>query len=155
MIQSDYVCPRFVTVSLGSRWHNWSLNVATVTGWTFLPNREVPILWDTRCINNQTPGRNNVVTTRDCLATAAGILLVSPTNILETNAIVRRGKSSIFYSCDLLGGLHIVFTCSIYRASQRTLLCASKYILRLTKSYPVDRGFVIEPKNIVINISSV
>ena len=52
-----------------------------------------------------------------------------------------------------------IFTSSLravlHRASQQTLLCASKYILRLTKSYPVDRGFVIEPKNIVLNISSV
>ena len=45
----------------------------------------------------------------------------------------------------------MVFTSSIYRASQRTLFCASKYILHLTKSYPVDRGFVIESKIIVIN----
>ena len=155
MIQSDYVCPRFVTVGLGSRWHNWSLNVATVTGWTFLPNREVPILWDTRCINNQTPGRNNVTATRDCLATTVEILLVSPANIQKTNAIVKRGKfPSVFYSFDLLGD-HIVFTCSVYRASQQTLLCTSKYILRLTKSYPIDRGFVTEPRNIVTNISSV
>ena len=43
----------------------------------------------------------------------------------------------------------------LYRASRQTLLCASKYILRLTKSYPVDRRSVIEPKNIVFNISSV
>ena len=155
MIQSDYVCPRFVTVGLGSRWHNWSLNVATVTGWTFLPNREVPILWDTRCINNQTPGRNNVTATWDCLATTVGILLVSPANIQKTNAIVKRGKfPSVFYSFDLLGD-HIVFTCSVYRASQQTLLCTSIYILRLTKSYPIDRGFVTEPRNIVTNISSV
>ena len=45
----------------------------------------------------------------------------------------------------------MVFTSNIYRASQRTLFCASKYILHLTKSYPVDRGFVIESKIIVIN----
>ena len=43
----------------------------------------------------------------------------------------------------------------LYRASQQTLLCASKYILCLTKSCPVDREFVMEPKNIITNISSV
>ena len=97
----------------------------------------MPILWDTRCINNQTPGRNNVTATRDCLATTVGILLVSPANIQKTNAIVKRGKfPSVFYSFDLLGD-HIVFTCSVYRASQQTLLCTSKYILRLTKSSPL------------------
>ena len=102
MIQSYYVCSRFVTVGLGSRWHNWSPNVATVTGWTFLPNREVPVLWDIRCINNQTPGKSS--STRVCLATAAGILLISPANMQRTNAIVRRGKfPSVFYSCDHLG----------------------------------------------------
>ena len=51
--------------------------------------------------------------------------------------------------------LHIAFTCILYRASEQTLLYDLKYILRLTKSYPVDRGFVIEPKNIITNISSV
>ena len=103
MIQSYYVCLRFVTVGLGSRWHNWSPNVATVTGWTFLPNREVSILWDTHSINNQTPGRSNISSTQICLATAAGILLVSPANMQRTNAIVRRGKfPPVFYSCDHL-----------------------------------------------------
>ena len=134
MIQSDYVCPRFATVGLGSRWHDWSPNVATVTGWMFLPSREVPILWDTRYINNQTPGRSNVSSTRVCLATAAGILLVSPANMQRTNAIVRRGKfPSVFYSCDYLR----VFTSSLravlYRASQRTLLCASKIFSTFNK----------------------
>ena len=155
MIQSYYVCPRFVTVGLGSRWQNWSPNVTTVTGWAFLPNREMPILWDTRCINNQTPGRSNVSSTRVCLATAAGILLVSRANMQRTNAIVRRGKfPSVFYSCDstvCISSLRAV----LYRALHQTLLYAPKYILRLTKSYPVDRGFVIEIKNIVTNISSV
>ena len=157
MIQSYYVCPRFVTVGLGSRWHNWSPNVATVTGWTNLPNREVPVLWDISCINNQTPGRSNVSCTRVCLATAAGILLISPDNMQRTNAIVRRGKfPSVFYSCDHLGEFCTSsLRALLYRASQQTLLCASKYILRLTKSYPVDRGFVIESKNIITNISSV
>ena len=110
---------------------------------------EVSILWDTRCINKQTPSRNNVAATRDCLAMAVGILLVYPTNIQQTNAIVGRGKfTSVFYSCDLLREFHIVFTGSIYQASQRTLFCASKYIPRLTMNYPVDRGFLIEPKTI-------
>ena len=123
----------------------------------FLSNREVPILWNTRCINNQTPGWSNVNSTRVCLATAAGILLISPGNMQRINAIVRRGKfPSVYYSCDRLGEF---YTSSLrpllYRASQQTLPCASKYILRLTKSYPVDRGFVIEPKNIITNISSV
>ena len=103
-IQSYYVWPRFLTMGLGWRWHNWLPNVATVTGWTFLPNREVPILWDTRCINNQTSGRSNVSSTRICLATAAGILLITPANMQRTNAIVRRGTvPSVFYSCDHLG----------------------------------------------------
>ena len=102
MIQSYYVCPRFVTVGLGSRWQLVA-ECSTVTGWTFLPNRKVPILWDTRCINNQTPGGSNVSCTRICLATAAGILLVSPANMQRTNAIVRRGKfPPVFYSCDHL-----------------------------------------------------
>ena len=150
MIQSDYVCSRFVTVGLGSRWHNWSPNVATVTGWTFLPNREVPILWNTRCINNETLGRSNISSTRVCLVTAAGILLVSPANMQRTNAIVRRGKfPSVFYSCDHLAE----FSHRLY--VQYYTECHSKRYFVLQKSYPVDRGFVIEPKNIVINISSV
>ena len=146
MIQFYYVCPRFVTV-----------NVTTVTGWTVLRNWEVPVLWDTRCINNQTPGRSNVSSTRVCLATAAGILLISPANMQRTNVIVRRGKfPPVICSCDHLGEFCISsLRALLYRASQQTLLCASKYILRLTKSYPVDREFVIEPKNIVTNISSV
>ena len=157
MIQSDYVCPRFVTVDSGSRWHNWSLNVATVRGWTFLPNREVPILWDTRCINNQTPGRSNQL--------YAGLPSKGGWNFVgipgqyprqRTNAIVRR---RISIGLLFLRSPWRIFTSSLravlYRASQQTLRCASKYILRLRKSWPVDRGFVIEPKNIVINISSV
>ena len=122
MIQSGYVCPRFVTVGLSSRWHNWSLNVVTVTGWTFLPNREVPILWDTRCINNQTPGRSSVSFMRVCLATAALILLVSPPNMQRTNAIVRRGKfPSVFYSCDHLGDFshRLYVQCYTKRHSKR------------------------------------
>ena len=129
MIRSDYVCPRFVTVGLRLRWRNWSLNVATITGWTFLPNREVPILWDTRCINNQTQGRRNVSSTRVCLATAAAILLVSPTNMQRTNAIVGRGKfSSVFYSCDFLGQFHIVFMCIIIASvTANVTLCFKIY----------------------------
>ena len=44
MIWSDYVCPRILTIGLGSKWHNGSLNLATVMGWTFLPTT----LTDTR-----------------------------------------------------------------------------------------------------------
>ena len=96
--------PEICDGGLGLEMTQCSPNVATVTGWTFLPNREVPVLWDTRCINNQTPGRSNVSSTRVCLATAAGILLISPDNMQRTNAIVRRGKfPSVFYSCDLFG----------------------------------------------------
>ena len=32
---------------LGSGWHNWSPNVATVTGWTKCFTKEVPVLRDT------------------------------------------------------------------------------------------------------------
>ena len=157
MIQSYYVIPRFVTMGLGSRWHNWSPNVATVTGWTFLPNREEPVLRDTRCINNQIPGRSNASSTRVCLATAAGILLISPGQYATNKRDRKERKISI--SLLFLRLPWRVFTSSLrallYRASQQTLLCASKYILRLTNSYHVDRGFVIEPKNIVTNITSV
>ena len=157
MIQSDYVRPRFATVGLGSRWHNWSPNVATVMGWTLLPNRKVPILWDRRCINNQTPGRSNVSSTRICLATAAGILLVSPANMRRTNAIVRRGKfPSVFYSCDHLGEFsHRLYVQYYTEHHSKRYFVLPKYILHLTKGCPVDRGFVIEPKNIVFNVSSV
>ena len=157
MIQSDYVRPRFATVGLGSRWHNWSPNVATVMGWTFLPNRKVPILWDRRCINNQTPDRSNVSSTRICLATAAGILLVSPANMQRTNAIVRRGKfPSVFYSCDHLGEFsHRLYVQYYTERHSKRYFVLPKYILHLTKGCPVDRGFVIEPKNIVFNVSSV
>ena len=157
MIQSDYVRPRFATVGLGSRWHNWSPNVATVMGWTFLPNRKVPILWDRRCINNQTPDRSNVSSTRICLATAAGILLVSPANMRRTNAIVRRGKfPSVFYSCDHLGEFsHRLYVQYYTERHSKRYFALPKYILHLTKGCPVDRGFVIEPKNIVFNVSSV
>ena len=124
MIRSDYVCPRFVTVGLRLRWRNWSLNVATITGWTFLPNREVPILWDTRCINNQTPGRSNVSSTRVCLATAAGILLVSPANMQRINAIVRRGKfPSVFYSCNHLREFSHRLYVQYYTESHSVTLC--------------------------------
>ena len=151
MIQSYYVCPRFVTVGLGSRWHN----VATVTGWTFLPNREVPVLWDTRCINNQTPGRSNVSSMRVCLATATGILLISQYATNKRDRKERKISISLLFLRSPCRVCTSSLNAVLYRASQQTLLCASKYILRLTKSYPVDRGFVIEPKNIVTNISSV
>ena len=104
---------------------------------TFLPNREVPILWDTRCINNQTPGRSNVTATRVCLATAAGTLLVSPANIQGTNTIVRSGKfPSVFYSCDHLGEFshRLYMQCYTERHSKRYFV--------LQKSYSVDHGFV-------------
>ena len=128
MIQSDYVCSWFVTVGLDSRRHNWSLNVTTVTGWTFLPNREVPILWDTRCINNQIPGRNNAATTRDCLATAVGILLVSPANIQQTNAIVRRGKFwSVFFLRSLWRVSHHLYVQYIPSVTANVTLCFKIY----------------------------
>ena len=156
MIQSYYVCPRFVTVGLGSRWHNWSPNVATVTRWTFLPNREVPVLWCTRCINNQTPGRSRIPYAG--LPSNSGWNFVDIPGQHATNKRDRKERK-IPISLLFLRSPWRVFTSSLrtllYRASQQMLLCASKYILRLTKSYPVDRGFVIELKNIITNISSV
>ena len=156
MIQSYYVCPRFVTVGLGSRWHNWSPNVATVTRWTFLPNREVPVLWCTRCINNQTPGRSRIPYAG--LPSNSGWNFVDIPGQYATNKRDRKERK-IPISLLFLRSPWRVFTSSLrtllYRTSQQMLLCASKYILRLTKSYPVDRGFVIELKNIITNISSV
>ena len=94
---------------------------------------------------------------RVCLATAAGILLIFPSNMQRTNAIVRRGKfPSVDCSYDRIGEFYTSsLRALLYRASQQTLPCALKYILRLTNSYPVGHGFVIEPKNIITNISSV
>ena len=121
MIQSDYVCPRFVTVGLGSRWHNWSPNIATVTGRTFLPTREVPILCGTRCINNQTPGRSNAAATRGCLATAVGILLVSPANIQQTTR--DRKERKIFIS--------LLFLRSPWRVCEEISRYSEKYKSRI------------------------
>ena len=84
----------------------------------------MPILWDTCCTNNQTPGRSNVSSTRVCLATAAGILLVSPANMQRINAIVRRGKfSSVFYSCNHLREFSHRLYVQYYTESHSVTLC--------------------------------
>ena len=147
MIQSYYVCS-ICDGGIGLEMTQLVTERSHGHGWTFLSNGELPVLWNTRCINNQTPGRSNVSSTRVCLATAAGILLISPGNMQRTNAIVMRGKfPSVFYSCDHLGEFaHRLY---VHYYTERH----SKHYFMLQIIF--YRRFVIEPKNIVTDISSV
>ena len=125
---------------LGSRWHNWSPNVATVTGWTKCLTEEVPLYKQSSLDQEQ------CWFTRDCLVpTALGNLLIFPIDMYLTCVTV-----SVFYSqspwrvfCHWFGGglkVTQLLSCRV---------CVLQNVFHYTKSLLVDRGFVIERRNIV------
>lgn len=96
----SYICrrcrdigPFFWKISqyLGSGWHNWSPNVATVTGWTKCFTKEVPVLRDT-LYKQSSLDQEQCWFMWNCLVTALGNLLIFPIDMYLIYVTV-----SVFY----------------------------------------------------------
>ena len=146
--QHIYICRRCKDIGpffwkipqyLGSRWHNWSPNVATVTGWTKYLTEEVPVLRDT-LYKQSSLDQEQCWFTWNCLATALGNLLIFPIDMYLTCVTV-----SVFYFVISLES----FLSLTWSESESIPASELRVCVHCTKSLPVDRGFVIEPRNIV------
>ena len=84
---------------LGSGWHNWSPNVATVTGWTKCFTKEVPVLRDT-LYKQSSLDQEQCWFMWNCLVTALGNLLIFPIDMYLIYVTV-----SVFYFAIFLESL--------------------------------------------------
>ena len=127
---------------LGSRWHNWSLNVATVTGWTKCLTEEIPVLRDT-LYKQSSLDQEQCWFTWNCLVTALGNLLIFPIDMYLTYVTV-----SVFYFAISLESL-LSSTWSQYKRNpvpEQMCQRAIKNILKRTKSFPLTVDSLQNPR---------
>ena len=83
--------------------------------------------------------------TRDCLVTALGNLLIFPIDMCLTYVTV----SVFYFAISLESFLSSTWSQSESIPASELRVCVLQNVFHCTKSLPVDRGFVIEPRNIV------
>ena len=119
---------------LGSRWHNWSPNVATVTGWMKCLTEEVPVLRDT-LYKQSSLDQEQCWFTWNCLATALGSLLIFPIDMYLTCVTV----SVFYFAISLESFLSLTWSQSESNPTSE-LTC-----LRATKCIPLYKEFTRWP----------